>query len=420
MGNRRTFRPSGLETLEDRVVLSQGGVLSAAAHAVPTLHNTPSRLGPVGTLGDSYTDEYRFYAPDRSQARNWVEMLHTVRGVSIGPFTVKNLGEPRNQGFSYNWARSDATSVDMINNQLPGLAAQAAKGQIRYASIFIGGNDFLHLLDAAAAGQIPPANIPAALQATTTTLVINYETAVNTLLAASPNVRIAVWTLPDISLIPLAHEAGLASPAAAALLQGVSQAETQFNTIVKSLGSNPRIAVVDLASVTAQAASNPTGTISVGGETISLLHPSNDYHSFFLADLIHAGTVAQGIIADTFVLSIDAKFGEQLFPVTATTRPPETAARTSTPSAKGATVGWSAVPPTRRRSTFAPGGIGGTPVTGMNTSRRSVNAVKPITSLRWMSCPPARSCAARIAVSRDWSPSVKRRAAPPATMTRCS
>lgn len=317
MGNRRSYRPSACETLEERVVLSVATATIHTAHAIPTINNTPVRLGPIGTLGDSYTDEYRFYPPDRSVARNWVEMLHTVRLVNFGPYTTLSRGEPRDQGFAYNWARSDATSEDMIANQLPGLTAQVAAGDIRYASIFIGGNDFLHLLDAAAAGLIPPQDIPSALAVTTTQLITNFETAVGTLLAASPNVKVAVWTLPDVGILPIAQEAAATNPAVVPLLEGVSQATNEFNSFVESLGSNPRIAVVDLAgAVNLELASATNGTITVAGQTIHLTTVGDDYHNFFLADGIHPGTVGQGVIADTFVESIDNKFGVQLIPIT--------------------------------------------------------------------------------------------------------
>ncbi len=313
MGNRKSFRPTGCEALEERLVMSS----ATAAHVTPTILNTPLRLGPVGTLGDSYTDEYRFYAPDRSVARNWVEMLHTVRLVNFGPYTTQSRGEPRDQGFAYNWAKSDATSEDMINNQLPGLTAQVANGDIRYASIFIGGNDFLHLIDAVEAGLVAPADIPAALAETTTQLITNTETAVYTLLAANPNVKVAVWTLPSVAILPISQAAASANPEAAALLEAVGQATTEYNAVVSSLGANPRIAVVDLASaVSASLGSAVNGTIQVAGQTINLVVPGDDYHNFFLADGIHPGTVGQGVIADTFAEAIDNKFDAQLIPIT--------------------------------------------------------------------------------------------------------
>ena len=40
--------------------------------------------GGIGVLGDSYSDEYQFYPPHRSTARNWVEILAATRGVDFG------------------------------------------------------------------------------------------------------------------------------------------------------------------------------------------------------------------------------------------------------------------------------------------------------------------------------------------------
>src|SRR4051794_15479821 len=53
----------------------------------------------IGVLGDSYSDEYEFYPPDRSTARNWVEILSATRGLDFGPYSTVGRGEPRNRGF---------------------------------------------------------------------------------------------------------------------------------------------------------------------------------------------------------------------------------------------------------------------------------------------------------------------------------
>src|SRR5262249_51174168 len=134
--------------LEQREVLSHGASsigLSAVAHHAVT----------IGALGDSYTDEYRFYPPDQSRARNWVEILSATRGLDFGAFSTRSRGEPRIQGFAFNWARYDATSSDMVRNQLPGLTSQVASGRVKYAGVFIGGNDFLYFLRNVQGGVIP-------------------------------------------------------------------------------------------------------------------------------------------------------------------------------------------------------------------------------------------------------------------------
>src|SRR5829696_8124156 len=133
MRTSRGFRPAVVEALEDRVVLSPAGQV-AEVHALAATPIT------VGALGDSYTDEYRSYTPDRALARNWVEILSATRVANCGAFSNAGRGERRNQGFAFNWARSDATSDDVIARQLRGLAGQVAGGQVQYSWVFMGGN----------------------------------------------------------------------------------------------------------------------------------------------------------------------------------------------------------------------------------------------------------------------------------------
>jgi phospholipase/lecithinase/hemolysin len=323
MRSRHSFRPSAVDVLEERLVLSHAGpihalaVHGAAAHVLPNVHNTPVALGPVGTLGDSYTDEYQFYPPDQSHARNWVEMLHALRAVNFGPFTLKSLGEPRDQGFSYNWARAGATSNDMIANQLPGLTSQVASGQIRYAWIFIGGNDFAFFLEGVQAGLIPPAAVPSTLLQVSTAVETNFTTAVDTLLAANPNVKLVVSTLPDITIQPIIQQLAK-DPQVAPLINAVSQAIAHYNGLIHQIAAaNPsRIAVVDLAGTANQLIQEGAatgGALPFGGTTITLT-TGDDFHNFFLADGIHIGTVGQGIIADLFALAVDTHFNAGLFP----------------------------------------------------------------------------------------------------------
>src|SRR3954471_23296539 len=121
------------------------GVLLTVLVITPLQAARAGLPGPIGVLGDSYSDEYQFYPPDRATARNWVEILSELRGLDFGPFSTSSRGEPRNQGVAYNWARSDATSDDMIGGgQLAGLTSQVAEGKVKVVLISIGGNDFIH------------------------------------------------------------------------------------------------------------------------------------------------------------------------------------------------------------------------------------------------------------------------------------
>ena len=322
MRKLRAFRPEGVEGLEERLVLSHAAAATAALHAaavqvasVRAAAHPAVPLGPVGTLGDSFTDEYRFYPPDRSQARGWVEILAATRGINFGPFSHRSRGEPRDAGFAYDWARSDSTTADMVRSQLPGLAAQVARGQVKNVVILDGGNDFLLPLKAVGAGTLEPAAYAAALPGITAQAGANLTTAVTTLLASSPHVRLVISTI-DISDLPIVRSLTALSPAFGPLVQAVDQAVGSYNGVIRGLASSsPRVALVDLAAINQQLGQVPGASVPFGGTTINLATVGDDYHDFFLADGLHPGTVAQGIIADLFLNAFNDHFGTAVRPL---------------------------------------------------------------------------------------------------------
>jgi hypothetical protein len=325
MHRRPRFRPL-VQQLEERTVPSRGADPFGVAGLVTTIRNTAlvarhtaARPGvAIGALGDSYTDEYRFYPPHRSQARNWIEILAATRGMDFGPFTTTSRRGPRDQGFAFNWALEGATSGDMVRDQLPGLAAQVAQGRVTYAWIFIGGDDLLYLLRDTATGRLPADQALTALSQVETQLATNFTTAVSTLLAASPQVKLVVSTVPDVSLLPLVRVAEAVNLVSGGLVNATGQAIQDYNTLIRNTAAgNRRIALVDLAATAAQlVAQAPGGTLRFGGTTLDLDRPGDNFHHFFLADGIHVGTVGQGIIADAFVHAVDARFGARLVPLT--------------------------------------------------------------------------------------------------------
>jgi phospholipase/lecithinase/hemolysin len=316
MIKRQAYHPEAVDGLEKRQLLSHSGVLGAATPAA-AVHATAtsSPLGGVGTLGDSFTDEYRFYPFARTQARNWVETLATTRNVDFGPFTTKSRGEPRNAGYAYNWARSDATTHDMLRNQLPNLLPQVAKGQVKNVVILIGGNDFLLPLEGVVEGNIRAALYAAALPMTTAQAGANLQSAVDRLLAANRNVHLVLTTI-DISDLPIVRGVEVASPAIRPLVQAVNQSVGLYNQAIRGLAAtSPRIALVDLAATNQQLGQLNVPSIPFGGTTIQLTQVGEDYHDFFLDDNVHPGTVAQGIIADLFVEALDVYFGGSITPL---------------------------------------------------------------------------------------------------------
>ena len=68
-----------------------------------------------------------------------VEILAALRGMDFGRFSMASRGEPRNQGFEYNWACNYACTEDMIaTGQHTGLAAQVARGEVGMVDKYTG------------------------------------------------------------------------------------------------------------------------------------------------------------------------------------------------------------------------------------------------------------------------------------------
>jgi GDSL-like Lipase/Acylhydrolase len=323
MSRNRSIRP-GVCVLEDRLVLNHG---SAAAVTHAHAHNSPHRVATpsfspavvsVGALGDSYTDEYIFYPPDRSQARGWVEILSATRGIYFGPHTDQSRGSPRYAGYAYDWALTDSTSSEMVRSQLPGLAAQVARGRIQYAWIFSGADDYLNLLYAVQAGTVSPTDAANALPQLTAQASANIDTAITTLLAASPKLKLVVSTLPAVGFLPIVKQ-GETTPEAQALVAATDQAIVGLNDAIKAsvAAAGPRATLVDLAAASEQLASSP-GSVPFGGITLDLVTPGDSYDHFYLADGVHVGTVGQGLIADQFINAVDSAFGAHIAPLTPT------------------------------------------------------------------------------------------------------
>jgi hypothetical protein len=186
------------------------------------------------------------------------------------------------------------------------------------AWIFSGANDFLHTLRALAAQGITPVQVPgdvALLGQIEARAEANCTTAIQTLLAARPSVRLVVATVPDISLPLPVRAVASVNPAAQALVAFSVLELQKYDGLIRGIAAGSRrVALADLAAETAALALGPCSA-PFDGAMIDLATPGDDDHHFFLADGIHIGTVAQGLIADAFIGAIDAKFGARNTPL---------------------------------------------------------------------------------------------------------
>jgi hypothetical protein len=289
----------------------------------------------VGAIGDSYSDEYEFYAPDRSTARNFVELLAEERDVNFGDFTVEDRGAPRHQGYAHNWAIDAARSAGAAE-QTAGLAAQVAAGDVEVVFVFIGGNDFRDVflnLDPASA---TPEGVQAAIGAAVQGALVNVFTAVGTLRAVDADVKLVVATLPNVAMLPEIRAAVQAGLLPDALVDAVDAGIDAFNHEVRTLAD--AIGNVALADVDGLMDWIFAGRkFKVAGVAIDRDVPANDPTHLWLADGIHAGTIGQALLANVFIDAVNEEFGAGIKRF----RPPEILREAGVPSAaRGTRSGW--------------------------------------------------------------------------------
>lgn len=260
----------------------------------------------VGILGDSYSDEYQFYPPDRATARNWMEILTTTRGVNFGAFSSESRGEPRNQGYEFNWARSDATTDDLIaTGQHTGLAGQVARGDIDVVWIFIGGNDFIGAMKSRDPLATVTTLLPRALA--------NFRAALETIAAASQTVRIVLVTVPDVRNLPEFAGPIREGRISTSTADEFTSAIARFNAQIRALAArSERIALLDFDLAVQFANRLSQDSILAAGRILSRTRPGNEPDCFFLADSRHPGTLGQTLLAQMFIETVNVKFGARI------------------------------------------------------------------------------------------------------------
>ena len=302
--SREKFRPRINDILEDRLALSHATLPSAH---VMTIAAAPR----LGALGDSYTDEYRFYPPDRSRARNWVELLAADRKVDFGPFLSRTAGAGTHRGFANDWAESGATSDDMVSRQLPGLSDEVRQGRVNLAFLFIGGNDYLDDLEGLLTSTETPDQAISGLARVEARAEANVTSAVTTLIAANPNARVVLANLPDLRQDPDVRAAAN-FPTIRPVVDALGSSIARFNARLATLADQDpgRVAIADLNGLFARfdAQGGASGMAPFGNTAIDVRNPGDGYRHLFLADGLHAGTVGQGMIADLFVRTADSAF----------------------------------------------------------------------------------------------------------------
>ena len=279
---------------------------------VGSLLGSGASAGPVGVavMGDSIADEYEFAVspPGRGGgvAKSFGEILAQTRAsdLSFGAFSTTSRGEPRNQGYEFNWAREElaTSSADLLTQgQHTGAAGQAAAGQVQLGLLVVGGNDFrgVFLAPDPVAALSDPGLVPG--------ILTNIATAAQTFLAASPNARLVIANIPDVTKLPRTRAALAANPAAAPLFAAVENVIDIANqNLAAVFAGNDRVAVADLNGLFDDILGD--ANLSVGSHPIDRDGFGTGPSHLFVDDL-HPGTVGQAWIANLLLGAADDRFG---------------------------------------------------------------------------------------------------------------
>lgn len=327
---RCVFLPAVLRAAQPTATSAPNGQPTTGPSAVPTATSAPSavptatlRPDPVlirglAVLGDSTQDEYQVDNPRGEEYNpttfNWVELLVRVRGLNLGEWGQR--AEPRRGGYAFNWARSGATSDQMLSaGQHTGARDQVLAGEVSHAVIQIGINDFYFsgLGLAIYEGTIGGGELQARLDQ----IVEHIITAAQTL-QATGRCAVLVAATQDYLTLPVVPELyqTYQDPAGR---QRFVDAVAYINSRLAKLSADEGVAYFDfntayLAEINRRL--DAQGYLIVGGERIDLRTRGNNPRFGLIDDgYIHPGTVLSSLYVNVYVEAFNRSFGTAIAPL---------------------------------------------------------------------------------------------------------
>lgn len=309
----------------------------------------------IAALGDSLTDEYQFYAPYRTAAENWPEILSNLRPsqVDFGAFssTAADRGQTRNQGYAQDWALQGATAQGEnllgygttfaeeyeggSSPGLPGLLTQPGGiSNVNVVNILIGGNDYFRAVEQSVELGLNLSNflngkITALFEQANAGIVEALQTVVPLIEAANPDTHIIIDTTPSIASTPIIHNllAGLLTPAEANIVTGFINTEvnnldydgspsgsTPVYESIEQFASSNNLGYLDANGLLNSFIANPT----INGVYINPNAAGPAYTDMFVGDGIHPGTIAQAVLTNAIISQIDSWYPGAVTPLTDT------------------------------------------------------------------------------------------------------
>lgn len=253
----------------------------------------------IGTIGDSYTAEYRYNNGSRYNHRNWVEQLaegSDTGNQSLNFGSIINTTVPRYKGFEHNWALSGATTHDAIGNQVGGAAGHAASLDLDIVVINIGVNNFHGLYGADAATRAAEVD----------SVVAHIQSMVDQIKSANSSTKIVLSNIIDQTLWPSKTGDASISDADLAAVRGSIQ---DANAMIKTLASTENIALVDAFSLINDVAAESFAFAGVELDRTTEKGDRFEPANALWADGSHAGSIYQGVYANVVLTALNSHYG---------------------------------------------------------------------------------------------------------------
>ncbi len=274
------------ETFEDRLMLTVTG---------------------FGMAGDSLVDEY--LNQPHTYAQSWVELLGEYRSADIplGIYkdrVVDTWGEPRRNGYEYNWGRYGATTATLLSDgQHTGLAGQITANKVSHVALAIGPNDFLPDFSGPYFDIYFGNWTQSQIDNHVNTVVGSITTALNTV--DTNNAKIILSNVLDYGLSPLTQSFFPDS----ARRQSVTDVIDVVNAQLLQLANDRTIPLLDLSRLAVDLLGG--SSISIGGNVFTAT-AGTGIQNIFVDDSVHPHTGTSAIIANAYLQALNTGYGESI------------------------------------------------------------------------------------------------------------
>lgn len=296
--------------------------------AIPTkVASAPLR---ILSIGDSLTEEYAFELPfsapesnpSNANTRNWPELIRIFRSadVSLGPYesTAFSYGDLRNAGHEWNFGIPGMTVTNWYNllatddffdppdddlgfayyDTRRKLIDELAVAQV--VVIFLGANDLKQDYDDVF-NDTEASNFY--------TRIVNRTNAIHNWVRLRTNVPIVVCTIPDIGVTPAISTTYSDPVKQAAARAKIATLNQDLMAKMAANPSPPTIARIDRLTdrLFDESPFHLNGTIFIRDGT-----PENPPDRMFCRDDFHVSTIAQALIANELIASINSATGRTI------------------------------------------------------------------------------------------------------------